>query len=346
MEEVETWRDLLAEITRDPQERERIVRELHVNPITVTRWINNGSAPRIDNLRRLLNAVPEKRQRLFKLLLRDFPDIALHMENDEPIYEITSDFYANVFTMYVTTPINMRFWSIGKMVLHYLLEQLDPAIQHIAIILLKCQPSSAQRIRSLRSVMGVGTPPWSGNLETQTILLGAESFPGQVLLSGHPALIEDTTKYTGLWPATRYSFPGAQLNHKTKKRTSSDFQVRQIASEMAAPIVHTDRRAGVLYVGSTLPGAFQRVHLQLLKECAMLITLAFAPEDFYPRQDIILHMLPFPWIQGSVLLQVSQRVLQLMRETMNDTVPLDRTRAEYIVWQQVEEELIQLASKT
>jgi hypothetical protein len=231
-------------------------------------------------------------------------------------------------------------------VLRYLLEQLDPDLQHVAVILLKCQPSSGQMIRSLRSVMGVGTPPWSGNLETQTILLGAESFSGQVLLSGHPALIEDAAKYAGLWPATRYSYPGAQLNHKTKKRTFSDFQVRQIASEMAAPIVHTDRRAGVLYVGSTLPRAFQRPQLQLLKECAMLITLACAPEDFYPRRDIILHMLPLPWIQGPVLLQVAQRVLQLMRETMNASAPLDRTRAERIVWQQVEEELIQLASET
>ncbi len=41
MEGSETWRELLAEITSNPQERERIVRELNVNPITITRWVNN-----------------------------------------------------------------------------------------------------------------------------------------------------------------------------------------------------------------------------------------------------------------------------------------------------------------
>lgn len=113
---------------------------------------------------------------------------------------------------------------------------------------------------------------------------------------------------------------------------------------MAVPVERMDRKAGVLYACSTLPGAFRRPHLQLLRECAMLVTLAFALDDFYPQQDIILHMMPLPWIQAPLLLQVSQRILQLIRETMNDEFPLDRAHAERIVWQQIEEELIQLAS--
>src|SRR5437667_7088007 len=148
----------------------------------------------------------------------------------------------------------MRFWSISKMILQYLLEQLDSDLQHAIVLLLQCQPSPERIIRSLRSVMGVGTPPWSGNLETQTIMLGAESFPGRVLLSGRPALIEDAEKHVGLWPASKYSYPGAQIlasNHtgRMHKRASSGVQIRQIASEMAVPVIYTDRRAGVLYVG-------------------------------------------------------------------------------------------------
>jgi hypothetical protein len=347
MERSKTWRELLAEITRDPQERERIVRELNVNPITITRWINDESVPRIDNLRRLLNAVPDQRKHLFELLVRDFPDIALHVGNDGSFYEVTSDFYSTVFNTYVTTPASMRFWLISKMVLQYLLEQLDPDLHHAAVFLLQCQLSSGRIIRSMRSVMGVGTPPWGGNLETQTILLGAESFSGQVLLSGRPTLIENTNEYSGLWPASEYTFPGSQLSafpKEMEKSSLSDPQIHRIASEMAAPVMRTDSRAGVLYVCSTLPGAFSSPHLQMLKECAMLVTLAFAPEDFYARYNIILHILPPPWMQGYLILQVAQRILQLMRETMNDEFPLDRVHAERIVWQQIEEELIQIAS--
>lgn len=346
MQGSETWRELLAEMTREPQERDRIVRELNVNSITITRWVNNESTPRLDNLRRLLDVVPEQRKHLFDLLIRDFPDIALHVENDEPLYEVTSAFYARVFTTYVTTPANMRFWLLGKMVLKYLLEQLDPDLQHVAVLLVQCQQPSRGIVRSLRSVMGAGTPPWSGNLETQTILFGAESFVGQVLLSGHAALIENTEKYFGLLPISEYTFPGAQVLALNNQRLPQDFQIRRIASEMAAPVAHMDNSAGVLYVGSTRPGAFQQPHLQLLWACAVLMALAFAPGDFYPRRDIILHMMPLPWMQGPSLLQVPHRTLQLMRDMMNDPVPLDRTSAERIIWQQIEEELILLAIKT
>jgi len=70
MEGPETWRELLAEIISDSQERERIVQELDVNRITVARWINKETMPRLDSLRRLLDAVPEQRKRLFDLLIR------------------------------------------------------------------------------------------------------------------------------------------------------------------------------------------------------------------------------------------------------------------------------------
>lgn len=344
----ETWRELLAEIISDVQERERIVQELNVNRITVARWISKDTVPRLDNLRRLLDAVPEQRKRLYDLLTRDFPDLALHVEDVEPVYEVTSDFYASIFKTYVTTPSHMRFWLIGKMVLHYLLEQLDYDLQHVAILLLKCQPHSSHIVRSLRNVMAVGTPPWHGNMETQTILLGAESFAGQVLLSGYPTLIENAEKYTGLWPHTRYSSPGYQLSAFSLNkgpRDPRDFKIQQIASEMAAPITYIDKSAAILYVCSTRPGAFRSAHLQLLQKCVALLNLAFAPEDFYAYKEIVLHMMPHPWIQGPLLMQVPQRILRLMRSTMNDEVPLDRAGAEYVVWQQVEEELIQIASK-
>ena len=310
----ETWRELLAEIISDSQERERIVQELNVNRITVARWVNKESIPRLDSLRRLLDAVPEHRKRLLDLLIRDFPDIALHIEATEPVYEVTGDFYASFFKTYVTAPAHMRFWLLSKMLLQYLLEQLDPDLQHVAILLLTCQPPSQHIVRSLRSVMGVGTPPWHGNMETQTIMLGAESFGGQVLLSGYPALIENAEKYVGLWPHTEYSFPGYQFfafNHEKERHAPHDAQIRRIASEMAAPIVHMDKSAAILYVCSTRSGALRFPHLQLLQKCAVLMALAFAPEDFYARKEIVLHMMPHPWVQGPLLLQVPQRFFSL-----------------------------------
>lgn len=41
--------------------------------------------------------------------------------------------------------------------------------------------SSEGKVRSLRESMGVGTPPWPGDLEHQAMFLGAESLAGYVV---------------------------------------------------------------------------------------------------------------------------------------------------------------------
>jgi len=333
-----TWRELLAEIAREPQERERIAHELNIHPVTISRWMHQESVPRLDNLRRLLSAIPtsEQRKHFFDLLMHDFPAIALHIDADEPLHVVASEFYARAFKMYVTTPASMRFWSLGQLILQHLLQLLDPEWQHVAVLLLRCQPPIKQTIRSLHGVMGVGITPWGDNLAAQTTFAGAESFVGQVFLLGHPALIANSETYNGLLPRTEYPLlPSLAPLPQSRARL--------VASEMAAPIISGDKSAGVLHVCSTRSNSFHASHLRILQEYASLATLAFAPEDFYARTDILLHILPPPWAQRPVLLQLSDRILGIMRGMMAEQLPLDRSRAEAIAWQQMEEELIQRA---
>jgi hypothetical protein len=53
MQELASWRELLGKIIADSHERQRIANMLGVNPITLTRWVNNESKPRPQNLRQL-----------------------------------------------------------------------------------------------------------------------------------------------------------------------------------------------------------------------------------------------------------------------------------------------------
>ena len=41
MQQRQTWRDLLAKSIEEPQERQRIARELGVTPVTLMRWVKH-----------------------------------------------------------------------------------------------------------------------------------------------------------------------------------------------------------------------------------------------------------------------------------------------------------------
>jgi len=72
MQGLASWRELLGKIIADSQERQRIANKLGVNPITLTRWVSNKSKPRPQNLRQLLDALPEYHSRMLELIAIEF----------------------------------------------------------------------------------------------------------------------------------------------------------------------------------------------------------------------------------------------------------------------------------
>ena len=81
MQESPTWRDFLGSIIQDPQERRRLANELGINPVTLTRWVNNESSPRSRSIQRLLTALPQHRKALLELLLDDFEGLIAETED-------------------------------------------------------------------------------------------------------------------------------------------------------------------------------------------------------------------------------------------------------------------------
>src|SRR5258708_22226343 len=72
-----SWRELLGRIIADPQEKQRVVNELGINPITLVRWVKGEVIPRDENLRRLLEVLPAHREALAQLLMEAFPTLVL-----------------------------------------------------------------------------------------------------------------------------------------------------------------------------------------------------------------------------------------------------------------------------
>ncbi len=317
MEKPQTWRDLLAEIIQNPQEKRRISDALGVNPITLVRWVHGESSPRPHILRCLLEIVPDQRTMFLPLISKEFDGFST-----APVSSIPVTLYSQVLNLFSTVSPEQRFWSICTIVLHEALRRLDPDCLGLQISVIQCMaPSYGNTIRCLRECLGLGTPPWEERMERRARFLGAESLAGYVVSINHRQVI-------------------ANLN---ENRELPSQLPEHALSAVAVPILYTSRSAGCLLVVSTQPDYFDSpVLLDLIQEYAALLTLAFRPEDFYELENIALQIMPSFQVQQSYLSTFRRRIMALLKKAADDQRSMSYNEAEQHVWWQIEEELLQL----
>ncbi len=325
MQEAQTWRELLASIIRDGKEKQRLIEELHITPITLTRWINGDSEPRPQNLRHLMNALPQYREQ-FRALLKDEKGLkeATNLVTDGETKDIPSEFYASVLTARATTNATLRFWSTCHLILQQALGQLDPDHQGLSIWVARCMPPSGpyQKVRSLRESVGLGTGPWAGNLEQNAMFLGAESLAGNVVTLGRPGIIADIEKEPPLTPFTR---------------------VKDEKSSAIYPILYAGRIAGVLLASSKQTNYFlSQTSTDLVQRYADLVALAFDPQDFYAPEQIALCVMPTADEQRAYFAKFRQLVAETMRQAAHRNQPVTTIEADMLVWQRLEDELLKI----
>lgn len=313
------WRELLAWITNDPAEMQRVVQELGVRDITVRRWIRGESEPRPQNIRRLLGALPDHREKLVELFSDAFEDFSELSLNEFPHQEIPAEFYTQIFQMRGNISQTQRYWSIANAVLNQALSQLDPENNGVAITVVKCMVSARHmpKIFSLRESLGLATSPWPGNLEQQALFLGVESLAGYVVATCHPFEVQ---------------------NYKEDPEALPGHQFEQEQSAAAYPILYAGRVAGCLLVSSTEARFFlPPARLSLVADYAHLISLAFAPEDFIDPSLIELRLMP-PHTEQKKYFKSFRKRLTDARLKLYNQREID---AEQYVWEEIEEEIHQ-----
>ena len=325
MQEPPTWRNLLGKIIQDPQEKQRIANELGVKPITLIRWVDNETRPHLQNLQRLLKALPQHQNVLRELIAEEFVELSLPANKDWP-QELPSRLYGRVINAYADALPSQRFWSITNLVLLQALGQLDPDLVGMAITVAQCMPPlGANKVRSLRELTGRGNPPWTPSLEEQAVFLGIESLAGYAVTSSHPLVIQDRREPQGRYPA-----------HWVEWENSA----------AVCPIMCRGRVAGCLLVSCTQPRYFLPFRQSLIQDYAKLMVLAFEPGEFYALQDIDLQPMPPYHVQESYLAGYRKRVTAIMLEATKNRQPITLMEAEQLAWQQLEEELLQLPPYT
>ncbi len=320
MSEPQTWRELLAEIIKNPQERQRIAAALGVHPLTLMRWIRNEAAPRGSHMQQLLEVVPK----LQPLVAEEF-DALSSLPTEAPPGAIPITFYNHILGLYATVPAHLHFWSICTAVLQEAAQHLASSGVGLDISVVRClAPYQGNMVRCLREHVGLGTSPREEQVELRKRLFGAESLAGYVVESCHPGVITNLSEKQ-------------RLPHQLPE---------QACSAAASPILHAGRVAGCLLVASTKSDYFRSpASLDLLRNYATLLALAFEPEDFYEPQSIELGIMPSLQVQDSYFATFQQRVNSVLKKAIADQHPLNYLQAEQRVWWQIAEELLRVSPR-
>jgi hypothetical protein len=325
MQELPSWRILLGQLIHDPQERNRIANELGINPATLVRWSHNETNPRPYNLTQLLKVItPANRQKLQESIAEEFPEFG--SKTDEEIIvdtsiEIPSETYASVLHTYITTPKRQRFWLVSNLILQEALRQLDPYLLGMTVSIAQCVKPRAGKVRSMREYVGRGTHPWKATMKHEVAYLGIDSLAGYALSNAHLLVIQDRSDDQTFYPARWLDWE---------------------KSAAVCPIMLEGHFAGCLIVSSTQPGYFLSYRQTLIQNYAELMILAFEPDEFYEPADIHLAIMPDFEVQEQYFQTIRRRITKAMEEGSTRQPPLTISEAEQVVWQQLEEEFVQL----
>ena len=313
-----TWREQLGIHIRTPEERKRVANQLGVNPLTLTRWVNNESSPHKRSLQKLLSLLPSHQAELTELLRYE--------ANAEPVVEehssVSLALYTSVLNAYTTTHPTLLFWSISQRILQHALAHLVTGEGAIEIMVVQCMaPTHTGKIRSLHEIIRESSNTPDSYIQHRSVFLGAESLAGAALTSLHTKVVYNFSEERAIYPRM--------------------LEIGEECSAVACPILYTNRVAGCLLVSSPNPNYFSMQQQQLIERCAELFALAFTHEQFYPFETLDLHPMPPDQKQQEYVATFRKRVGQAMRVTGTEQ-PRTLLQAEQQVWQQIEEELLTL----
>jgi hypothetical protein len=333
LSEWRTWRQLLATLISDSDERSRISQASGIDEVTLRRYAENKTKRiRSHMLRPIVAAVPRKyRAPLIELLREEFPDFSysefLSIEGDELQKESERapfEVYERVLHAHATIPLALRFWTICDLVLGAALEQLDPGPQTIGIkvILVQCMRSNHDDgvIHCLREAFVLGTGPWKMD-QTMPLFLGAESLAGYAVTTCRPAICQNLRENPAFLPVRPEAYE---------------------ESSVAYPLLQGDKVGGCLVVVTTMVNFFTPARLQLVSAYTDLAVLALQDDQFYEKQEIQLLTMPPTDIQQAHFASFRKRVHEML--SVPDSQVTNIVEAEELVWRQIAEELMDIHS--
>ncbi len=318
-EKLSPFSSLLRHILRhDRAEITRVARDLEVAEITVYRWMNGSSDPRVIHLKRLPEVLGEHRGNLTYAINQTFPGVLNPPSSG--IREVRKDIYRRVLDLITTTPEeDARYWQVTQAIFEYALLHLDSDRRGLAITYANLMPSRSDGIHSLREAAMRGNYPWPFSLESKAYL-------GSTTLAGAAAMLQRLQTWDNLG------------NEERLQVDIDEFE----RSAAACPVMHAGRISGMLIVSSTQTNFFaDSMACQTVTEYAQLLALALRDEDFYPCS--LLQLRPMPdvkWQRAEIERSYVNRIITYARKHM-----ISRQEAEQHVLGEMEREFEELGRR-
>jgi hypothetical protein len=323
-QEPATWQEYLGQMIVSTQERARLATVLHVRPITLQRWVQGVSRPRDENIRLLLKNIPKDDYPLFlHLLLADFPDL---LKEDIPperfVHAVPTEFYARALSNLAQTPPSIYRQSMQDLILQQAIQHLDPD-QHGCLITLACcvPPRPGKKVRSLHEMGRIATSPWNRQVEEKPGFFGMESLAGYAIAHAHRCTVNSRDEST--------FYPVQWIEHER--------------STAAFPVLRHGRFAGSLLFSSTREFFFSPARLAVIEEYAHLAACIFEAEETFDLQEIELKIMPSYAQQHPYFAGYHFRVTRKMVEANEQGKPITLQQARQLVWQDLEEILLQVS---
>ena len=319
-----SWRTILQEAIRTPTERKRIAQALHVNVVTLGRWVRGESQPRLATLRLLPLALPAQQERLRRTLEQEFPTLfepspGTHdtgLPSTPPL-----DFLLRVCEVAASTPEPIYQALLPEMVVQQALKHLDPQQTGMFVEMAFCTPpAEGEPVRSLVVSLGRGTPPFRERLDTVAYLVGIESLMGVAAQSLRPQANQTLGVPTSLAPG--YAAPGE-------------------SSAIAAPLMRAGRIAGSLCASSSQACFFTPAHQMALTRYAQVLALLLDTSLFIDPAHLQLGVLPYVQEQQQWMRHYWPRVNGLLQASARQGQAMSMQQAERQVLQQLERELLE-----
>lgn len=229
--------------------------------------------------------------------------------------DVQKSLYRRVLEIVATVEDHMQHWMIVQTIFEYVLFHFNKLHGGLVVRYARVGPEHADGIHTLHEVAMYGTPPWSAT--SQGLL-----YWGSTHLAG--------------WAATRQHMQVWDVCDRSQRMSIDVDEYEQ--SICAHPVTRAGLLAGVLQLSSTQPGFFSHpLTRQAVHEYALLLALAFRPQEFKPFSCLHLRVMPdLLWQRSQMERWYVERVLKCVRQG-----GLPREEAEALVRREMELEFEQ-----
>lgn len=327
----QTWNQYLDEVIRQmtAAQKQQIYETVQVSRTSFQRWRSGDNLPDATRIQPLLAALPaEARERLVALMVKDarlraiLPNELVNPRIPSLADGIASSFYADILR--IQREAADPFWQVSNAVVQHAITELAPGPQRVGlnIVVARCMPAHADgKVRSLRTLLVMGTPPWRIDLHREDGFFGAESLPGRAIYERRSVMVPDLTD------------PLSPAPPQAHERSAA-----------AVPIMRQGTIAGALLVVSQQSDFFTPERLTRVEQYADLVRLAFREGDFVPSSHIMLAIMPSWKAQQPLLATVRERTTSAYQQTLaQGGAWQDLNEVEQRAWKEIELELMYLA---